>query len=145
MYYSTRVLETASFGNIFQVTAFDLDAPNTQNSKINYRIENGGLDKFYIDQNSGIVRLKENSVLDRDVYGSFYTLKIVANDFGSVNLGKDNETKMISNDPINSPGNVCYLMIQIVDVNNVIKKLKINNNEENVNILNNNEMKKKEI
>ena len=120
MYYSTKVLETTSFGDIFQVNAFDLDAPNTQNSRVNYRIENGGLDKFYIDQNSGIIRLKDNSNLDRDLFGSFYTLKLVANDYGSVNLNEQNSsTRIASIDLSNSNlGNVCYLMIQVIDVNN---------------------------
>lgn len=99
--------------------AYDLDAPNTPNSKVNYRIENGGLDKFYIDQNSGIVKIKENSNLDRDLFGSFYTLKIVANDFGSIGLNKPNVSRVFSNDPsVNNLGNVCYLMIQIIDENN---------------------------
>ena len=44
MYYSTKVLETASFGDIFQVNAFDLDAPNTQNS---YVISKQLLKKLY--------------------------------------------------------------------------------------------------
>lgn len=101
------------------MTAYDYDAPNTQNSKVNYRIENGGLDKFFIDQNSGVIRIKENSNLDRDLFGSFYTLKIVATDFGSIGLNKPNLSKIISNNPsANSLGNVCYLMIQIIDENN---------------------------
>ena len=65
------------------------------------------------------MKIKENSNLDRDLFGSFYTLKIVANDFGSVSLSKHNGSRIVSNDPsLNNLGNVCYLMIQVTDENN---------------------------
>lgn len=121
MYYSTKLLETTRFGDIFQVNAIDLDAPNTPNSKINYRIESGGRDKFNIDSNSGIIRISENTNLDRDIYGSFYTLKIVANDFGPVNINdkliEQNQSSIRLNGNLRMD-NICYLMIEIIDVNN---------------------------
>lgn len=102
-----------------------MDAPNTPNSKIFYRIESGSKDKFLIDSNTGIIKINENANLDRDLFGSFYTLKIIANDYGSVNINDDqtttnspdrnNNKNLTGSDKTN---NICYLMIEIIDVNN---------------------------
>lgn len=86
-----------------------MDAPNTAHSKIIYSIISGNKDKFSIDSTSGMVRINENTNLDIDLYGASYTLKIVANDFESIN------TKSIK---INTDENSCYLIIKIIDVNN---------------------------
>lgn len=131
LFYSTRILETAKFGDVYQVTAIDQDAPNTLNSKIVYAIESGNdRDKFSIDSSTGMVKIIENSDLDRDLYGSFYTLKIAANDMSTTNsLSRVNSSSANSsnaNDKLRSliapltkiKENVCYLMIEIIDVNN---------------------------
>jgi len=101
------------------VTAFDSDAPNTLNSKVNYRIESGAREKFTIDANTGMVKLDDDTNLDKDVYGSFYTLKIVADDVASINNNQLTSTNSIRNiTATNSTENVCFLMIEIQDVNN---------------------------
>lgn len=125
-FYSAQVLETAHSGHVFQVQAMDFDAPNTPNSEITYRIETGARDKFYIDSVSGLVKITENTNLDRDIYGSDYLLKISANNFGKLSTSKN----MLFNKPISTkipidnkknatlPENVCFLKINILDVNN---------------------------
>lgn len=75
----------SKLGDVIRVKAVDWDAPGTANSKVIYSIESGNKDKFSIDSASGVVRINENTNLDRDLYGSFYTLKIAATDFGSIN------------------------------------------------------------
>ena len=127
-FYSAKVLETARSGDVFQVQAVDFDAPNTPNSEITYRIETGARDKFYIDSVTGIVKITENTNLDRDVYGSSYLLKITANNFGKLSLNKNqifNRPTTHNNDKSNNnnaslpyPDNVCFLKIHILDVNN---------------------------
>lgn len=99
------------------MTAFDLDAPNTLNSKVNYRIESGAREKFSIDANTGMVKLDDDTNLDKDVYGSFYTLKIVADDLASISNNQLTTAKSVHN-VTNSTENVCFLMIEIQDVNN---------------------------
>jgi hypothetical protein len=94
-----------------------LDAPNTINSKINYRIESGAREKFSIDANTGMVKLDDDTNLDKDLYGSFYTLKIAADDLASIN-NKQLTTSKTFNNGTNSTENVCFLMIEIQDVNN---------------------------
>jgi hypothetical protein len=140
IFYSTRLLETTKFGDVFQVKAVDADSPNTFNSKIIYSIDAGNdKEKFLIDSHSGIVRVVENSDLDRDLFGSFYTLKIIASDLASISKNRKNESR--SNSKEMSPNsnsstttdlavaggvepkkkiklNICYLFIEIVDVNN---------------------------
>ncbi len=118
------MIETAKTGPVFQVNAVDLDAPNTLNSKVNYRIESGGKDKFYIDSNTGWIRINENANLDRDLFGSSYVLKIIANDFGTLNENltlhssyRNNRSFAFLNDTDNSM-NVCSVKIEILDVNN---------------------------
>lgn len=123
--YSAQVLETARSGHVFQVQAMDFDAPNTPNSEITYRIETGARDKFYIDSASGLVKITENTNLDRDIYGSDYLLRISANNFGKLSPSKN----ILFNKPISQiasdndknrtlPENVCFLKIHILDVNN---------------------------
>ena len=90
-----------------QVKAIDFDAPYTPNSMISYRIESGGKDKFSINSESGVVRISENAVLDRDLFGSEYLLKVVANDFGRSGLSGTSDAE-----------NVCFVKISIIDVNN---------------------------
>ena len=58
-----------------------MDAPNTPNSEVTYRIETGARDKFQIDSITGQVTITEDTNLDRDVYGISYLLKITANNF----------------------------------------------------------------
>lgn len=118
------MLETAKSGHVFQVNAIDLDAPNTLNSKVNYRIESGGKDKFYIDSNTGWVKITENALLDRDLFGASYLLKIIANDFGTLNENLTMHSSYRNNRSFTYVNytddlmNVCYLNIEIVDVNN---------------------------
>jgi len=132
-FYSTQVLETAKSGIVFQVKAIDLDAPNTLNSKISYRIESGSRDKFYIDSNTGIVKISKDALLDRDVYGSVYNLKIIANDFGTLNENMSLHSSYKNNRSYNlmsetdSQLNVCYLKIEIIDVNNKKPQFLVNN------------------
>ncbi len=155
-YYSTQVLETAKSGKlywqigfnhknvfinkfenlkgvIFQVNAIDLDAPNTLNSKISYRIESGGKDKFYIDSDSGLIKITKDAVLDRDLYGSVYTLKIVANDFGTLNENMSIHSSYRNNRSFSFLNetdlllNVCYLNIEILDVNDKKPEFLTNN------------------
>jgi hypothetical protein len=104
-------------GDVIQLNATDLDAPNTPNSRINYRIESGSRDKFYIDSNTGVIKINENANLDKDLFGSSYSLKIIANDYGSLNLN-DAHFKKSFNDSILTTDNTCYLRIDIIDVNN---------------------------
>ena len=99
------------------MTAVDSDAPNTLNSKVNYRIESGAREKFTIDANTGLVKLDDDTNLDKDAFGSFYTLKIVADDLASINNNQLSTSKAVHN-VTNSTQNVCYLMIEIQDVNN---------------------------
>lgn len=108
--YSVSVLETATKGDLLKVVARDIDAENTRNSKINYRIAKGGKEKFKIDPESGVISIIENSELDRDLFAHNYTLEIIAFDFGTYieslnNLTKSNET-------------FCNVFIDIIDVNN---------------------------
>ena len=103
--------------------AVDNDAFGTANSKIIYSIESGNKDKFFIDSASGMVKINENSNLDRDLYGSFYTLKIAANDFGSINSpsgANQNSSTAIATTAraTNSSENICFLTIKVLDVNN---------------------------
>lgn len=132
-FYSTQVLETAKSGIVFQVKAIDLDAPNTLNSKISYRIESGSRDKFYIDSNTGVVKISKDALLDRDVYGSVYNLKIIANDFGTLNENMSLHSSYKNNRSYNlmsetdSQLNVCYLKIEIIDVNNKKPQFLVNN------------------
>jgi hypothetical protein len=92
---------------VIQVNATDLDAPNTPNSRINYMISSGSKEKFLIDPNSGIIRIaNSNTRLDRDIYGSNYTLKVVANDYGATNVN--------TNDLAD---NYCLVFIDVIDVN----------------------------
>jgi hypothetical protein len=79
-----------------------MDAPNTLNSKVSYKIQSGSNGKFYINPQTGIVKIVEGAKLDRDLYGSYYILEIAVNDFGS-------------NEKLS---NTCFLRIDIVDVNN---------------------------
>lgn len=120
---------------MIQVKAVDLDAAGTVNSKIIYSIESGNKDKFLIDSASGMVRINENSNLDRDLFGSFYTLKITATDLGSISTGADAPTSRqhhhtvhrsvpLSVDPADFNSNstshesFCFLTIKVLDVNN---------------------------
>jgi hypothetical protein len=103
--YSTMLLETRKSGSVIQVNAFDLDAENTPNSKINYQIFKGGKDKFMIDAQTGLISIVPNANLDRDLFGNNYTLEIHAYDLGS-------------NKKVDASGDICYVLIDIVDVNN---------------------------
>ncbi|CAF0900840.1 unnamed protein product [Brachionus calyciflorus] len=122
-FYTAQLLETARYGEIIQVNAIDLDAPNTANSKVIYSIETGNKEKFSIDSTNGLITINENANLDRDLYGSVYKLKIVANDFESLN--SKNKVK-------NTDENYCFVIIEIIDVND--KKPKFVNNLDMVSI-----------
>ncbi|RNA00245.1 cadherin-23 [Brachionus plicatilis] len=122
-FYTVQILETAQYGHVIQVHAFDLDAPNTANSKVIYSISSGNKEKFSIDSTSGIITINENANLDLDVYGSVYKLKISAQDFESIN----SKIKLNKSDE-----NYCYIIIEIIDVNN--KKPKFTNNLETISI-----------
>jgi hypothetical protein len=79
----------------------------------------------------GLVKINENAYLDRDIYGSLYTLKIVATDLGAPYKPLSTTTAALASvspdqHTINGDDNVCYLMIEIVDVNN--KKPEFSNN-----------------
>jgi len=108
-------------GDVIQVKAVDLDAPGNANSKIIYSIQSGNKDKFFIDSASGVIRINENSNLDRDLFGSFYTLKIAASDFGSMNPSAldSNSTSIHSN---SSAESFCFVTIKVLDVNNKTPK-----------------------
>jgi hypothetical protein len=152
--YTTNVLESAKYGDVFKVRAVDADAPNTANSKVIYTIESGAMDKFSIDANTGLVKLVDNVDLDRDVYGLSYTLKIVATNYNSfINISRDfssSTTVAAANrmdteswasaaqdlheifGSINNESfvrtNYCFLKVQVVDVNNK-KPYFLRNNE----------------
>lgn len=125
--------------------AIDADAPGTANSKIIYSIESGNKDKFSIDSTSGVLRINENTNLDRDLFGSFYTLKIAATDFGSISNSQSTTTKRTSYSTIgdvvdnstssstvtlpsslvtnsssstSSGESFCFVTIKVLDVNN---------------------------
>jgi hypothetical protein len=144
-------LESSKYGDVFQVRAFDLDAPNTANSKIIYTIESGAMEKFSIDANTGLVKLIDNVDLDRDVYGASYLLKIVAANYNSfINIthmlsnesttnkieleqsdlawAMQNFEEMFLNNDSFTRQNYCFLRIQIIDVNNK-KPYFLRNNE----------------
>lgn len=118
-----KVLETARYGQVIQVNAFDLDAPNTANSKVIYSIENGNRQKFSIDSTSGIITINQNANLDRDIYGSIYKLKISAQDFESIS--SKSKFKVFED-------NFCYVIIDIIDVNN--KKPKFIDNLQSIDV-----------
>lgn len=118
-----KVLETARYGQVIQVNAIDLDAPNTANSKVIYSIENGNREKFSIDSTSGIITINQNANLDRDTYGSIYKLKISAQDFESIS--SKSKLQILEE-------NFCYVIIDIVDVNN--KKPKFIDNLQSINV-----------
>jgi hypothetical protein len=144
-------VESAEYGDVFQVRAFDSDAPYTANSKIIYTIESGSMEKFSIDANTGLVKLIDNVDLDRDVYGASYLLKIVATNYNSfINISHmlsnatttnkieleqsgltwamQNFEEMFGNNDSFVRQNYCFLRIQIVDVNNK-KPYFLRNNE----------------
>ncbi len=144
-------MESSKYGDVFQVRAFDLDAPNTANSKIIYTIESGAMEKFSIDANTGLVKLIDNVDLDRDVYGASYLLKIVAANYNSfINIthmlsnesttnkieleqsdlawAMQNFEEMFLNNDSFTRQNYCFLRIQIIDVNNK-KPYFLRNNE----------------
>jgi len=100
------VLETASSGDVLRVDAVDLDAANTPNSEVTYRIETGARDKFYIEAATGQIKITENTDLDRDVFGDSYLLKVSAS-----NSGKKLSSGLDSRDE-------CYVRVEVKDVNN---------------------------
>ena len=108
--YYAKVLETATNGDLVNVNATDLDAIDTPNSKINYRIVNGSKEKFLVDASSGMIKIMPNAQLDRDLYGDNYTIEVVANDFGA-NLAFSSNKSEPNTD-------TCHVIIEIVDVNN---------------------------
>lgn len=138
--YSLNLPESFKYGEVYQVKAVDSDAPNTANSKIIYSIESGSQEKFLIDSHTGVVRLVDNSALDKDLHGSTYLLKIVASNFNSFTnstgididydilhgLNTDSFTNMSSYQDIKT--NYCFVRINIVDVNNK-KPYFLRNNE----------------
>jgi hypothetical protein len=109
--YYGKVFETATYGDVLRVSAIDLDAIGTPNSKVNYRIVNGSKEKFLINSNTGLIKIIPNAFLDRDLYGHNYTIEVVANDFGA-NLA------LFSNVSEQSNMDTCEVIIEIVDVNN---------------------------
>ena len=113
-YYFAQVVETATSGDIFQVNAIDLDAPYTINSKVSYKIEHGAKDTFTIDPQNGVVKLADFARLDRD-QNPFYILKIVAADMGPP-YSKQVKTN----------SSICYLRIDVLDVNNKKPKFRSN-------------------
>ena len=62
--------------------AFDDDATKPNNETV-YRIESGGLDKFRINAETGVITVIEGSSLDRDVFETQYSLSILAIDRGT--------------------------------------------------------------
>lgn len=103
--YSTMILETRKSGDVIEVKAFDRDAENTPNSKINYQILSGGKDKFMINGQTGFISIIPNANLDRDLFGNNYTLEIQAYDLGP-------------NRNIEGSADICHIFIKIIDVNN---------------------------
>ena len=67
---------------VTQTFAFDNDATEP-NNQIVYRIEGGGLDKFRINAETGVITVIEGSSLDRDVFETQYSLSILAIDRGT--------------------------------------------------------------
>lgn len=72
-----------------------------------------------------MIKINENSNLDRDLYGSFYTLKIAATDFGAMNLGEKEKDHLKvdnfrneKNSATSVSENFCFLTIKVLDVNN---------------------------
>ena len=67
----------------------DITAPNNE---VIYRLESGGLDKFRIDAQTGDITVESGANLDRDLYNTEYTLKILAFDRGTPPLtGQQNQ------------------------------------------------------
>ena len=121
-FYNAKVLETSNYGDILQVKAFDADAESTPNSEISYRIENGARDKFYIDSVTGMVKIDENANLDRDIFGSSYTLKITAHDLGALSENKPYVSQFSTRNSDSTRNgslidSTCFLKIDIIDVN----------------------------
>ena len=76
-FYNATIPENLQDGeNVTSVTARDDDAPNTPNSQIVYRIEDGAQDKFRIDAQYGTIIVQRGANLDRDVFGQEYILKV---------------------------------------------------------------------
>ncbi len=109
--YTAQVLETANSGDVFRVEAIDLDAANTPNSEVTYRIETGARDKFYIEPTTGQIKITENTDLDRDMFGTSYLLKVSASNSGKkfkINVLDDRDE--------------CFVKIEVKDVNNKIPR-----------------------
>ena len=58
----------------------DITSPNNE---VIYRVDSGGLDKFRINAQTGDITVESGANLDRDVYATAYTLKILAIDRGT--------------------------------------------------------------
>ncbi len=82
LYEATLAENTAAGTNITSVSATDSDG-TTPNNEVIYRIEGGARDKFRIDAQTGLVTVESGANLDRDLYGSQYTLTVLAIDRGT--------------------------------------------------------------
>lgn len=76
--YKAYVKENAQSGTvIYQVQATDPDGPD---SEIRYSIANGAKDNFLVEPSTGEIYVGPEANLDRDIYGSHYTLTLHATD-----------------------------------------------------------------
>ncbi|XP_076254709.1 cadherin 88C [Rhynchophorus ferrugineus] len=85
LFYNASVAEDAGGGTpIIQVEAFDMDG-STPNNRIVYRIQNGALDKFIIDSETGVISIASGANLDPDLSHprkNHYSLNVLALDGG---------------------------------------------------------------
>jgi len=74
----TQVLPEVN-GTTTRIEAVDPDQPNTQNSRVLYRLEGPNSDRFNIDFNTGIVTVARQAILDRETT-PLLTFTVVASD-----------------------------------------------------------------
>lgn len=63
--------------SLLTLNATDLDAPNTNNSKIHYIISGGSRDNFVVDYTTGVIRIASHPNLTIDRFGDQYNITVL--------------------------------------------------------------------